>query len=257
MNKLLNCEVKNFDNANDMIIEIIGTNENVDRDNDIVKVDGLDTSDYLKNPVVLQNHEYHSEVIGKCLEIRVENKQMIFKIQFANTEEGKKWYYLYANGFMKAASIGFIGTEYAPNTHGGLTFTKAKLLEISMVSIPANATALTLSKELKENIGEKMYNDLVSKAKEQEEKLELETLKILLLDAVKEIKEIKETLQMSSNDSTSAEEGTENEDMGQAGADNSDNATSSVESNENDEMTDEEKRKELFRDFIKLFKTEE
>jgi len=42
-------------------------------------------------------------------------------------------------------SVGFIPVEYEPNEHGGLTYKRQELLEISAVTVPANPEALMLA----------------------------------------------------------------------------------------------------------------
>ena len=48
---------------------------------------------------------------------------------------------------IRGASIGFIPTEWRPNEHGGHDILRSKLLEWSLVPIPANPAAVRLSKE--------------------------------------------------------------------------------------------------------------
>jgi hypothetical protein len=52
---------------------------------------------------------------------------------------------LWDEGLLRAASIGFTPMEWKENELGGKDFTKWSLLEISLVPIPANASALRLA----------------------------------------------------------------------------------------------------------------
>lgn len=143
------------------IITMCGSTEVVDRTGDIIKMSGVDLTNYLKNPVILFNHDY-DKIIGKALEVEVIDSKLIFKIQFADTKLGNEVYYLLKNGYMNASSIGFIGKEYEGNEHGGLTFTKIELLELSIVSVPCNPTALIqLRKDFKDNkISKAIFEEL-------------------------------------------------------------------------------------------------
>ena len=154
-------EIKSI-NEEQMTIDMIGSTNKADRVGDVMKIEGIDIKNYLKNPVILQNHDYSKPAIGKALSVKVENGKLMFKIQFANTEEGREWFYLYKNGFMSASSIGFIGKEYELNKDGGLTFFKSELLELSLVAVPCNPEAvIQLGKSLEEQkISEEMYKAL-------------------------------------------------------------------------------------------------
>lgn len=154
-------EIKSI-NEEQMTIDMIGSTSKADRVGDVMKIEGIDIKNYLKNPVILQNHDYSRPAIGKALSVKVENGKLMFKIQFANTEEGREWFYLYKNGFMSASSIGFIGKEYELNKDGGLTFFKSELLELSLVTVPCNPEAvIQLGKSLEEQkISEEMYKAL-------------------------------------------------------------------------------------------------
>ena len=62
-----NIEVKVEDDKARMF-DVIATTEDIDRDNEVIKVNGRDTANWEKNPVVLANHSYTIEnIIGKGL----------------------------------------------------------------------------------------------------------------------------------------------------------------------------------------------
>ena len=110
---------------------------------------GCRLENFLKNPIVLANHSYGEDekptVIGKAVDVYVEGKELIFKIKFAETANAQDWYYLYANGFMNASSIGFNSIKSHPNDRGGYDYLEWELLEISLVSVPCNQNALQVS----------------------------------------------------------------------------------------------------------------
>ncbi|MCR3759158.1 HK97 family phage prohead protease [Clostridium felsineum] len=143
--KSINWKIKVLDQAN-RIIEMIGSTEDTDRAGDSMKMSGVQLGNYLKNPVILANHCYGYEekptVIGKALDVRIDGTQLIFKIQFAETDNGKDWFYLYSNGFMNASSIGFNPIKYEPNDNGGYDYTEWELLELSLVAVPCNPNAV-------------------------------------------------------------------------------------------------------------------
>ena len=143
--KSINWKIKVLDQAN-RIIEMIGSTEDTDRAGDSMKMNGVQLGNYLKNPVILANHCYGCDekptVIGRALDVRIDGTQLIFKIQFAETGNAKDWFYLYANGFMNASSIGFNPIKYEPNDNGGYDYTEWELLELSLVAVPCNPNAV-------------------------------------------------------------------------------------------------------------------
>jgi HK97 family phage prohead protease len=167
-NKQYVLEIKSIDEQN-MIIDMVGSTSDVDRVGDIVVIDGVDYSDYMKNPIVLPNHDYSSQAIGKTLNITRSGNKLIFKIQFASTEMGKEWFYLYSKGFMSSSSIGFIPIEYKPNDSGGYTYTKIQLLEISLVTVPCQQNANIIRAFEGGHISKALF-DMINKNNEEDSK---------------------------------------------------------------------------------------
>lgn len=169
-------KIKDY-NEEERTITMVGSTETADRVGDIIKMDGVDLSNYLKNPIILFNHDY-DKIIGKAIDVEVVDSKLIFKIQFADTPLGKEVYYLLKNGYMNASSVGFIGKEYEGNEAGGLTFTKIELLELSIVSVPCNPAALVqlrkdfnkklVSKKMFKTLGGNMSNNKTKALSEEE-----------------------------------------------------------------------------------------
>lgn len=120
---------------------VVGTSEHLDRYQEVIKLDGWDLEHYRKNPVILFGHD-HTKLIGMATDIEVRDGMMIFTGKFAPTEEAQEKRRLYDLGFLKATSVGFIEKEREGNL-----ITKAELLELSFVSVPANPFALSLAME--------------------------------------------------------------------------------------------------------------
>lgn len=121
--------------------EIVITTENLDRYQEVIKLDGWDTSNYMNNPVVLLSHDSYMPPIGITTGLRVENGKMIATGKFAPASANpvaQQIRQLYDLGIMRAASVGFMEKEREGNL-----ITKAELLEWSFVSIPANPMALS------------------------------------------------------------------------------------------------------------------
>ena len=175
-------ETKVIDEQN-RIIEMIGSTEDYDRIGDRMFMTGVVLNNYLKNPIILPNHNYGSQAIGKAIDVKVSGSKLVFKIQFADTELGREWFYLYANKFMNASSIGFIGLEYKPNDHGGYDFIKWELLELSLVTVPCNPNAIQRAFENKK-ISKALF-DLIQNNNESEvENMKKEELEVLIAKAI-------------------------------------------------------------------------
>lgn len=131
-------------------IDFVMTAEVADRDGDIVDIDTINLDNFLANPVVLPSHNNKEKVIGRVLEIKKEIiddiKSLIGTVQFAVglTKEADEYWGLYSEGFQKAVSIGF-SSPRGEQTDTGFRMFDSELLELSLVSIPANQIALAKS----------------------------------------------------------------------------------------------------------------
>lgn len=125
-----------------MTMEVVMTTTAKDRQGDRVSARGLNFDNYMKNPVVLWNHDQKQKPIGKVLAIRRENDKVMAKVQFNETDMGKDVFKLYRDGFLKGWSIGFISKNASSNGEGDDIF-ESEMVELSAVNVPANPEALT------------------------------------------------------------------------------------------------------------------
>lgn len=150
-----------------IIISWVISTPRVDRHDDIVELSALERSfgEYMNNPVVLLQHN-HDKVIWRTLSLSVDydKQQASFTAEINNDinwvfKNIKTW-------SMRGLSIGFIlkSWEWIQNYSWDTTtdirkITWLELIEISVVSIPANPDALfTLSKSIK-----KMFSQITTK----------------------------------------------------------------------------------------------
>jgi len=155
--KNFNIEVKEKDDDK-REITAVGTKEAVDRDGDIVKVDGINLKEYKKNPLFLWAHrgsDTPENVMGNGTKVWVDGKKLMFKLNFLDADINPRAdmvYKMYKVGALRAFSIGFQPSwkdaEYNEKS-GGYKFNKVDLFEISAVPTPANPFALIQSKEFK------------------------------------------------------------------------------------------------------------
>ena len=117
----------------------------VDRQNEIVDQMGWDLEPYRSNPVILDSHKYESieDIIGRAVRVEVMGGVLEADIIFADSEKGECAEQLVNQGFLRTVSVGFRSLERRPGGAGQpLTHTRAELLEISLVAVPANREAV-------------------------------------------------------------------------------------------------------------------
>lgn len=132
----------------DLVLTAVISNDVVDRDKESVNQDGIEFDNYMKNPLVLSNHNPMNDPIGRVKSIRREGSQTVADIQFTPENvnpEGYKKYMLYKGGFLNAFSIGFRELEDFIDK-GVRELKRIELLELSAVTIPANPDATVLAK---------------------------------------------------------------------------------------------------------------
>lgn len=181
---------KQFNDEEKSIVHVISV-ETSDRYGDIVRADGMDKSHYEKNPVVLYGHDSRGFPVGKSLwqkKTTLPNgkKAIIAKTKFADTEDGDTTYKLWKDGFLNAASIGFMPKTYDAmienNRFIGYDIKEWELLEYSIVPIPANQEALRLELEkMGDNLVVKSLRDEMRRTQDEENaKREIEEIKAQL-----------------------------------------------------------------------------
>jgi len=136
----------------DYEIEMIGSTMSEDRDGEAIDIKAWDLKNFKKNPVILPQHDYRKPAIGKATSIKVKDGKLVFKIEFPEdgiNPEADIYRKLYKSGFMNSSSVGFIPKTWVDGDGKKSpfrTFTKVELLELSLVSVPSNPTALMSAK---------------------------------------------------------------------------------------------------------------
>jgi len=147
------------------------TTDRIDRQGEIVTLDGWDFTAYLTNPVVLDSHSYSSieSIVGRCIGINRSADGWTADIRFNGSEYGALAQSLVDGGDLRAVSVGFrpLAIEYpdlaslrasrtvddetmkslvsiAPDPSAAIRHVQKELLEISVVPIPANADAIRI-----------------------------------------------------------------------------------------------------------------
>jgi len=127
-----------------------------DRYGDIIKQGGWQLDSFRKNPVVLWQHRADQLPIGKGI-VSIHNDKLLIDIEFDTDERSAEIARKAKNGFLNAVSVGFNPSKGTPRKEldpsspfygdKGMYFEATELLEVSLVTIPANGQA-TAAKDL-------------------------------------------------------------------------------------------------------------
>lgn len=146
----LNLTIKTVDAALYQIRAVFSTPME-DRHGEIVDQRGWKLNEFLLNPVVLWAHDDLQPAIGKVVDIAFVDGNLEGTIQFAAAEYdfAKTIYNLYAGGYVRAISVGFMNDKWQfDEANDQIILLENTLYEVSCVNIPANALALAKSKGL-------------------------------------------------------------------------------------------------------------
>jgi len=145
----------------------IASTGNKDRMDDVMDQEKWDLKSFKKNPILIAGHNYAPEnVIGIAKKIKIEGNKLLFEPVFHEiTQLAKDLGNMVKEGYLKAFSVGFI-----PNALMNPEDKSAKneLLEISLVSVPANAEALMIDAKSYNQVTIDKVNDWLSVEKNTE-----------------------------------------------------------------------------------------
>lgn len=137
--------------------EFVASDESEDRYGDIIRVAGWELANYKRNPIVLFQH-MASNPVGISTKTWIDGKKLLARIKLA--AEGTSPFIdtlrkLLVQKIIRAVSVGFRPTadpkyirDEKEDRVVGLEFVGQELLEISLVSVPANPAALSLAKSM-------------------------------------------------------------------------------------------------------------
>lgn len=147
------------DDLPDDTIRMVASTEDTDRVGDIIRAEGWNLENYLKNAVILAFHNHMAPAIAFAPNTRVEDKLLIgdwiFDADYRRANPVSELMYQgykLPNGPFNASSVGFISEESQPideekeeeNPFMSIPteFIRQELLEVSAVNVPANPYAL-------------------------------------------------------------------------------------------------------------------
>jgi len=158
--KMVQYKAQQVDGA-ERTLRFVISDETVDRDNEVLSIEGWQLEDFQKNPVFLWLHQHQTLPIGKFVYIapNLETRQLIGNVYFPTASELTSVfqppsdhvrfidtvYHMYNGGFLSTVSAGFQPIEGHYDPAGVWRYTKQRLLEISGCPVPANPNAIRLA----------------------------------------------------------------------------------------------------------------
>lgn len=135
------------------------TSDAVDRDREVLLPDGMDATDFEKNPVVFLGHDYSQLPVGKVVSLKRNGDHWLAKVQMADRPDDHdgEWipdtiFSLVKQGVIRGVSVGFqvtasprVPTKADKEKFGedvNAVIPRWKLMELSIAPLPCNQDAL-------------------------------------------------------------------------------------------------------------------
>lgn len=153
--KLVRPSTKVLDAAEGRIQAIVST-EAEDREGDVIRASGWVLDSFQRHPVLLSSHDYRSlrSQIGEWTSMEIRGKRLVGEARYYIGEGNPEadWGFQLASKGRAAYSVGFVPLEFEEREasagreglFGNYEFRRQELLEVSHVTVPANADALQL-----------------------------------------------------------------------------------------------------------------
>ena len=111
-----------------------------DRQGDVVEPSGWRLDSYRRNPVILLSHDHAGLPVARATRVAVEGGALLLEGRFPEPGASQR---ADEAGLLGAVSVGFLPLRSEPLKNGtGWRYLEQELLEVSLVSVPANPDAL-------------------------------------------------------------------------------------------------------------------
>lgn len=135
----------------DRQIRVVVSTPAPDRVKDVMDPAGCDLSNYLRNPIVLADHNTKTAIGTAVPEITPDRVQALITFAPAGiSAKADEYCGLAKAGILTTVSPGFTELEVAPLPGGGLNIKRWELLEISLVAVPAQPEAIVTARSLEQ-----------------------------------------------------------------------------------------------------------
>jgi HK97 family phage prohead protease len=149
------------DETEDRTVRFIASDESVDRYGDVIAADGWQLKNFRDAPRFLWNHDYNAP-IGSVPEIEVKGTRLLARAKFEAKgifrELSDSLWEMVKAGLLNTVSVGFtVGNEKGVDYDyiyddaervTGYRYLRPELLELSLVTVPANPNAVALGRSL-------------------------------------------------------------------------------------------------------------
>jgi len=132
-------------------VRFIASDDSIDHHGEIVDAGAFHElrSTYLRNPVLLAAHQHRiwtgqTSVIGLVTELATDKNPLVGVAKFIDSQGGEDHWRAYKSRAQRAFSVGFRVRD-TEKRDGVEVITRAELLEISAVPVPANRNALVIN----------------------------------------------------------------------------------------------------------------
>lgn len=153
-------------------VSFVASSATPDRYGDIINVQGWVLDNYKRNNIILLNHDSNQLPIARG-HVYIRNDQLIVDVEFDSEDErAKEVERKVKAGFMNAVSVGFrplesksrseLPTDHKYYGQRGMYYSKAELLEVSIVTIPANGEATMLEQKFYNAMKEEILREVKS-----------------------------------------------------------------------------------------------
>jgi HK97 family phage major capsid protein/HK97 family phage prohead protease len=132
-------------------LEYVMSDATVDRYGDTIDAKGWDLTEFRANPIALFGHD-SKFIVGHWTNVHVEGDRLLGHLHLVDavSERLKEVHALVKAGVLRAVSVGFRPIESEPlsKSGGAVRYIRQKLLECSLVAIPANPHSLQVARSL-------------------------------------------------------------------------------------------------------------
>jgi HK97 family phage prohead protease len=140
--KTISCNMrfKATDQGNgSVILEGWANAATVDRGGEILRKESWILQNYLKNPIILFNHD-RDKPVGRALAVEARDQGLYVKVLVSSSDDEMVSYVrdLCAEGILNSFSVGFQAIQESKDADGNLFISQAELFEISIVTLPMN-----------------------------------------------------------------------------------------------------------------------
>lgn len=156
--------------SNKRIITGFATTSDVDRQFDVISEDAIKgaAEDLLQNPTVFYEHKHSEYPIGKVIDTKIMGGKLLIRVEISKTAD-QVWT-LIQEGILRCFSIGGRFLDFKTIHDKDLNkdirlITKLELFEVSIVGLPANASAIItdVSKAIVKSLEDKQIEELEEK----------------------------------------------------------------------------------------------